>query len=73
MPQEKTGFSPAPTITLVPAFPPGRELGVGLPRGGLLAAALAALSTWQRDHGSCIAVSQHLRWLDLPVYSQVIG
>ncbi|KAJ5534717.1 hypothetical protein N7527_000971 [Penicillium freii] len=27
MPQEKPSFCSAPTITLVPAFPPGRELG----------------------------------------------
>ncbi|KAJ6187181.1 hypothetical protein N7519_002089 [Penicillium mononematosum] len=72
--QERPGVCPAPATTLVPAFPPGLELGAGLPRGGFPAAALAALPpTWHREHSSCIAVSPHLRWLDRQVCSQVIG
>lgn len=72
--QERPGVCPAPATTLVPAFPPGLELGAGLPRGGFPAAVLAALPpTWHREHSSCITVSPQSRWLDRQVCSQVIG
>jgi hypothetical protein len=69
----KAWFLPCAHNCLVPAFPPGLELGLGLPRRGFLAAALAAPTTWHWGHSSCIAVSHHSRWLGRQFFCQVIG
>lgn len=65
-------FLPCAHIYPSPCFSATR-VGRGAAKMRLACRGARCSSTWHRDHSSCIAVSQHPRWLGRQVCSQVIG